>query len=439
MKIAMKKIFNILMIAAVALGAVACQNDINDDVTPEQNGESVSITVSIAETRVALGEAVDGQLPLVFELNDQLCVSDNWGGYGDDRDFWFTCTAADVEKNTYTFTCEKEGVGAIVGTKKNVFYFGGAPAGNGAVCNTELESIKGVGMSGGTDEFGTDPISLDVNPVLKLTADFPVTLEASTGTFSSSKGRWATSYTTTTTGTIYVPMYSDGKYDLSVVVKGQTVKKASGFTFAKNKIYNLGTIEEPEEVVADGDPAGIEITIDGVFTDWNNITKNVATLPVEATEKTNIKTLKAYADANNIYGYVEFAEVEDNVKFVMGIDLDNDSATGSSNWLLTNVKGCELIISSGTFIEDKTFALYSAPFAWANYSVGDKTMVTSTGATSIGAGLAAVEFAIARETLNEYMTSPNIGLGITTYGTGDKKLGTMPYADKTALVIPVHN
>lgn len=104
----MKKIFRILTIAALALGAVACDNTIDDNLSPEQNGESVSITVSIAEpTRVALGEAVDGKLPLVFELNDQLCVSDKWGGYGDDSDFWFTCTAADVENNTYTFTCER--------------------------------------------------------------------------------------------------------------------------------------------------------------------------------------------------------------------------------------------------------------------------------------------------------------------------------------------
>lgn len=319
----MKKIFNILMIAAVALGAVACDNTIDEGITPEQNGESVSITVSIAETRVALGEAVDGKLPLVFELNDQLCVSDNWGGYGDDRDFWFTCTAADVENNNYTFTCEKEGVSAIVGTEKNVFYFGGAPAGNGAVCNTELESIKGVGMSGSTSVFGTDPISLDVNPVLKLTADFPVTLEASMGTFSSSKGRWATSYTTTTTGTIYVPMYKAGTYDLSVVVKGQTVKKATGFTFAKNKIYNLGTIEAPEEEVADGDPAGIEITIDGVFTDWNNITKNVAT-----DASSTMKTVKAYADANNIYVYAEMKPTSPTVHFGVFLDLDAEPTTG---------------------------------------------------------------------------------------------------------------
>lgn len=439
----MKKIFRILTIAALALGAVACDNTIDDNISPEQNGESVSITVSIAEpTKVALGEAVDGKLPLVFELNDQLCVSDHWGGYGDDRDFWFTCTAADVENNTYTFTCEKEGVGAIVGTERNVFYFGGAPAGNGAVCNTELESIKGVGMSGGTSALGTDPISLDVNPVLKLTADFPVTLEASEGTFSSSKGRWATSYTTTTTGTIYVPMYNADTYDLSVVVKGQTVKKATGFKFEKNKIYNLGTIEAPEEEVADGDPAGIEITIDGVFTDWNNITKNVATV-ADGADYTIMKTMKAYADANNIYVYAEMVPNTATVHWGLCLDLDADPATGytkaiwddalQKNW---KAYGCEVVINDQCIYNSEIIE-----YAWGsnntyNSDGSSKGSFTFNGARPVFEnGVLYVEVAIPYSEIPE-VTTKNIS--VVSYVKDNWALaGALPGSD--TLVIPVRN
>lgn len=446
----MKKIFYILMSAVVALGAVACENAFDDNNLG--TNDKVSITVTIDEaTKVALGEVVEGKgQKVVFEEGDQLYVVSEWSGADG---YFFT-----FEKNeggAYVFTCEAEGVGAIVGTKQTIFhlgYTGGmidaegnevAPSPGGYRCNTAAESIKGVGMVASTSNFGEGTISMQVSPILKFSSEYPVTFTSGdTSLFFYHTGwYWGSfkEYTTKTTGTdIYIPLYQPrSNVTFSASIKGEVVK-TKVMNFEAGKIYNLGTLEANPEEAADGDPAGIQLAIDGNFADWANITKNVATLPADATV-TNIKTLKAYADANNIYGYVEFAVVEDNVKFVMGINLDNDTATGSSNWLLTNVKGCELIISSGTFIEAKTFALYSAPFAWANYSVGDKTMVTATGSTSIGSDLAAVEFAIAREKLNALMTSPNIGVGITTYGANDKKLGTMPYADNTALVIPVHN
>lgn len=437
----MKKIFYILMSAVVALGAVACENTFNDNL---DTNNKVSITVVIDETtKVALGELEEGLGQKVkFELNDELLVN---RGSGSTENYYFTCT--EVNGDEYTFTCEAEGVNSIKGHYLYFYYQGGRKGVADLFGNKEDMTIKGALLKGEGTLTGSGSIKMKMAPLLKLKSAYPVTVTANDWVFNG--------YNTITTAGgdewVYISTHTARTVAITATINGRpAVVKSSGkvtgelqLAMEYNKIYNLGELDEQPkepEIAVDGDPAGIAIAIDdGTFTDWANITKNVANLPAEATEKTNIKTLKAYADANNIYGYVEFAVVEDNVKFVMGIDLDNDAATGSSNWLLTNVKGCELIISSGTFIESGTFALYSAPFAYANFSVGDKTMVTSTGATSIGDGLAAVEFAIAREKLNEYMTSPNIGLGITTYGTGEKKLGTMPYADKTALVIPVHN
>ncbi len=436
----MKKIFYTLMTAIVALGAVACSNEIDENLATT---ESLSIEVVISEaTRIALtdnGTDENGNptQKLGFEDGDKLLVTTAWGGdtTNSANNFWFTYSS-----ETGLFTCTAEGVGALKGQERNVFHLATHPEMGlvgGVLCDSEA-GLDGVALVGSTSALGEEAITLNAYPILKYTSEYEVTFTAGKSVFGAIKswgiGQYA-EYTFPAGTDVYVPLFSNGTMNFSASIKGEVVKEKE-LTFENNKIYNLGTLEANPEESADGDPAGIDITIDGVFTDWANITKNVATLPADATVTTNIKTLKAYADANNIYGYVEFAVIEDNVKFVMGINLDNDTATGSNNWLLTNVKGCDLIISSGTFIESGTFALYSAPFAWAGYSVGDKTMVTSTGSTSIGNGLAAVEFAIAREQLNALMTSVNIGLGITTYGSGDKKLGTMPYAD-TALVIPV--
>ena len=57
----MKKIFYYLMCAVVAMGAMACQNDIDTDITPNENGgEKVSFVAEIGEaTRVALDIAHD--------------------------------------------------------------------------------------------------------------------------------------------------------------------------------------------------------------------------------------------------------------------------------------------------------------------------------------------------------------------------------------------
>ena len=65
----MKKIFYLLASAIVALGAVACQNDINEAITPEE-GSQISFKVSFDEsTRVAMGALADGKLPFVFDGN----------------------------------------------------------------------------------------------------------------------------------------------------------------------------------------------------------------------------------------------------------------------------------------------------------------------------------------------------------------------------------
>lgn len=425
----MKQIFRIFAIAAVALSAAACQNDINDTIAPE--GEGVSIRVTIADqTRVALGDFEEGKgYKLTFEEGDQILVSNAWGGTGTEADYWFTYTK--TEGDTYVFTCTTDGVGALVGQKMSVFYLGGNVAGQGVLCNSEA-GIDGIILSGSTNALGVENITVSAYPVLKLTSDYNVTLTTSKNAFAMVKswgiGQYNT-FSTTKAGTTYIPMFAYGEITLTASIKGEVVKSGT-INFEMNKIYNLGTLEANEEQAVEGD-TGVEITIDGTFADWANVTKIASYLPAGATDKNVIKTLKAYADADNIYGYVEFA-MESSVLFVATFDLDNDPATGEHNWMHPSVNG-ELVITGGTFINKD--GLYPAPFTWASYSVGTYEMVNSSEPKDIGNGLAAVEFAVARESINTLITGPNIGLGIITYGTGSPS-GMMPY-DGTTLVIPV--
>ena len=78
----MKKIFYILASAIVALGAVACQNDINEAITPEE-GSQISFKVSFDEsTRIAMGALADGKLPFVFDGNGITgCTDSLYVGY----------------------------------------------------------------------------------------------------------------------------------------------------------------------------------------------------------------------------------------------------------------------------------------------------------------------------------------------------------------------
>lgn len=403
----MKQIFRIFAIAAVALSAAACQNDINDTIAPE--GEGVSIRVTIADqTRVALGDFEEGKgYKLTFTEGDQILVSNTWGGTGTDADYWFTYTK--TEGDAYVFTCTTEGVGALVGTKQSVFYFGGAPAGNGSVCNTAKEDISGVGMNGGTSALGTEPIVLDVLPVLKYSSEYPVTFSASIGTFSSEAGRWASSYTATKTGTdIYIPMYTAGTYTLTASVLGKEVKSKE-LTFEKNKIYNLGTIEAPE---IEKDNANI--TIDGVFTDWDDVKTNVAT-----TTGTQLHTLKAYADEDNIYIYAEFDP--DGIKYLdMYFDMNIADATGEADWHWSNKANIHTqgkiydwpdgVQTPYTYLWPSKKVFNEATAAWET----DSTLsITAAAPASIGANIAAVELSLARtEGVNAMITGNTMGVSI---------------------------
>lgn len=419
----MKQIFRIFAIAAVALSAAACQNDINDTIAPE--GEGVSIRVTIADqTRVALGDfEEDKGYKLTFEEGDQLYVASSWSAEGG---YYFTYSATDGDE--YIFTCTEEGVSSIVGTKRNIAYLGGKKQADGAYKfypNTATESVNGALMVADTDNFGTGTLSFRVAPILKFKSNDPVTITASASIFWD--GNSKSSYTTKTTGDwVYIPTSADTDVTLTFSVYGQEVGTTTiAIDGYESKIFNFGEIETPE---VEKDNANI--TIDGVFADWDDVKINVATLPADATSKTVIKTLKAYADATNIYVYGEIA-METSVRMGFEFDLDNDSSTGDHMWMMPNVNG-EFQIYDVVYCHDG--GIFNWPMDPANISNAN-VVVKSCIAQKLDETTAAFEFSVAREHLNASITTSFIGIGVCSWGTASPS-GIMPYSGN-ALIIPV--
>lgn len=426
----MKQIFRIFAIAAVALSAAACQNDINDTVAPE--GEGVSIRVTIADqTRVALGDFEEGKgYKLTFEEGDQLYVASGWSAEGG---FYFTYSATDGDE--HIFTCTTEGVSAIVGTTRTIAYLGGKKEADGAYKfypNTAAESVDGALMVADTDNFGTGTLSFRVAPILKFKSNDPVTITADKQIFRDGSSK--NSYTTKTTGDwVYVPTNADSDATLTFSIYGQEVGTTTiAINGYESKIFNFGEIKAPE---VEKDSANI--TIDGNFADWNDVKINVATLPADATESTSLKLMKSYVDASNIYVYVE---LEPAAVMHMGVllDLDNNPSTGDSYWVYGSNTKSEVWVENYCVFNDGE----AIPFAWGNFNIYDGGWVTASASISavepitIGENLAALEIAIPREGLNEMITTPYIAVGTYTLNSWSKS-GILPYSGNS-LIIPVN-
>ena len=431
----MKKILNILMIAAVALGAVACDNAIDDNLTPEQNGESVSIRVKLPDTRVALGEAVDGKYPLTFEEGDELYVASGWcasGGY------YFTYTAQ--EGDEYIFTCTADGVQSIVGTYRYAAYLGGKKQADGAYnfyCDTAAESPKGIVMVVDTHTFGTAPLTFRVAPMLKFTSEHPVTITASKGVFCD--GSTKTSYTTKTTGEVYVPLCEVGSEPTAITftfsVYGQEIGKKTLDLSWNGKIYNFGEIK-PAEVEKDS----ANIAIDGVFTDWEDVKVNVATLAEDAIEYTDMKTLKAYMDSDNLYVYAKMESITGNYAHMsLLLDLDNDTTTGGGHWFAPATACAEVYYEYGYLRSNSGSVKTFAPETYYTWDSATSALVSATAPTHTAKVVVTdttleAEIAIPRTSLDSYITTPYIGVCAYTL-TAWSPSGKLPASG--TLIIPI--
>lgn len=426
----MKQIFRIFAIAAVALSAAACQNDINDTFAPE--GEGVSIRVTIADqTRVALGDFEEGKgYKLTFEEGDQLYIVNGWAD-STEEGYYFDYTKQ--EDGTYTFTCTTEGVSSIVGDWKGVYYLGGRKNAIGAYGDTASESLNGVFMNGAGSIGSSTPIKLSVAPVLKLKSDYAVTISASSWIFCNG----TKSYTTKTMGEwIYLALNEAGTFEISASVLGEVVKSKT-FELKENTIYNLGEIKPVEK-----EKDNANITIDGVFTDWDDVKTCVATVPEGVSHK-DITLMKGYADNDYIYVYMEFNNNSAR-KLAVYIDPDYSNTTGyTGNW---GQNGASVLLEGNiyNFNSDKTEQLEAIKYDGSSnkYTGTDGASVWSwewlwKGTNTISwvptfdevANITKLEFAIVRKTLDTIMDSSvsgNVGIGLILSDAGGAIIGRMP-------------
>lgn len=228
----MKKIFYFIASAIVALGAVACQNDINENIAPESEG--LSFTAEVEMTRITIGTFEEGNgYPVVWENGDKLEVTYD----ENDAPVTFTFTF-DGEK----FVCEETGVNNLVGKTVSVNYF----ASSHGIDSTKGKAGMFLASSKVTFENGMT-IDLSVqNSFLRFSSTDDVTLTLSDGAYFVVDNAEVQSITLTGNDVWVAFNYGMGApYTLSASIDDVTVKQTTDFTPQYGKIYNLGDIEKP--------------------------------------------------------------------------------------------------------------------------------------------------------------------------------------------------
>ena len=128
----MKKFWSIFTVALVALSAVSCSNNFEDEATI--NGvESLSFVVNIDNTRTAL-EQTEAGWNTVWVGNETLVVTSG------NNSFNFTNTVENKNK----FTCEAVGVRSLVGSPAKVYY-------NNVI--NSAAGAAGMSLTGATEAF----------------------------------------------------------------------------------------------------------------------------------------------------------------------------------------------------------------------------------------------------------------------------------------------
>lgn len=237
----MKKIFYILVSAIVALGAVACNNEIDENIEANRS-EGVSFTASLDETasRILVGDLNEsGKHPITFESDDVIYATYFSEGV-QVAPFAFTTT------DGVTFTCLEDNadglapqtlIGQSVEFSVNEFDSSNGVDGIVLYASQSFENKSTVTL-GLANYCG----------VFAFTSSHEVTLTASTGIFS-----WKIDeddYQTGTEITIpaaegiqYVPFIPQNEaITLSYSIGGEKVKEIT--REFSNKIYTLGGLNE---------------------------------------------------------------------------------------------------------------------------------------------------------------------------------------------------
>ena len=243
----MKKLFYILASAVVALGAMACNNEFDENTATNGNGEKVSFVAEIGEaTRVDIDDKVDGKYPISLDDEDVLTVQlYNDGEFGGNI---YTFTSPDG----VNYSCEKPGVSELL--TGEVYAHLGEDDSFCSFCGLDGIGLSGYGFLSGADA----KIKLEVpTAVLTFESSMDVTFKATDSSLFSCH--------TTCDGSNYNP--NEGYAEITipaedgvryVAVNGSYEKnytfsysidgiecKSIDINFQPGKIYNLGTLVKP--------------------------------------------------------------------------------------------------------------------------------------------------------------------------------------------------
>lgn len=242
----MKKIFYFIASAIVALGAVACQNEIDENIDKNQQTEGVSFYAEVKDiTRVDIGDKTESGYPVIWEVNDALEVS------------WYDEVAE--EPHTYLFvydgekfTCNEDGVGILNDKEVTVNYYASIYG---------YDSAKGKkGMMLGTNDTVTFTPDCTINMELQCaffhfssSENVVLTVEGGDDKAFYYNEELTESTPELTGEDIWVPFYVYAgtvvgtDLTLTASIDGEVVKQITR-NFANGKIYNLGAIEPTYKV-----------------------------------------------------------------------------------------------------------------------------------------------------------------------------------------------
>lgn len=286
----MKKIFYFIASAIVALGAVACQNDINENIAPESEGLSFTATIGDL-TRVAIVDSNDeskGTKMIEWEGTETLIVMSATGDFSETFEF------TNTPENTTTFTCNAEGVEMLKGKFVSVNY--NMDTTKVDCSNHEAGSATTIALYGVSTNFGTEKVVMECQvPTLHFNCNETIVLEA----LSTDDQGWFADWKSTHTfakGEHYISLLAanvdEDKCTLTAYINDVAVKSTTK-AFKGGVIYNLGTIEAPETLENWG--------IVGAHQGWN--TANLDPLYKVANSNTYARYNMTFADGGfKFYG-----------------------------------------------------------------------------------------------------------------------------------------
>lgn len=245
----MKKLFYIFASAIVALGAVACQNDIDENINTNEGVETLSFTANFDEaTRVAFDEngktcwVPDDQIEVVCEALG--------------KTYTFTNSKDDVN----TFSCTEVGLSKIPGQEVTAIYSYGNKRAVDSAQGIAGSYLVATGRFPESEKDSSLSFSLQ-NALLYFTAGVDVTFESSAKIFTVGGVSANTLTVTAGNGTQYVAINPAENASFKYSVDGVVGKELTSFPFKAGMKYNLGELFKPVAKVGNTTYATIEDAI----------------------------------------------------------------------------------------------------------------------------------------------------------------------------------